>query len=166
MGVFRQFATNKKLEVEGIRLTYAPNPDGTVPTLIVRRVYRESPKYQAVFTRITKPYKHLIDRDEISEADDARLMQRVFVETAVIGWENWRMPEGVAGGKGEGPATNANDVPYAPGQSPAERYDMEYSIDACCAVMAVVPDLWKDAAMKAGDPDTYKVGELEEMAKN
>ena len=161
MGVFKQWATNKKLEVEGIRLTYAPNPDGTVPTLIVRRVYRESPKYQAIFTRVTKPYKNAIENEEISEADDARLMQRVFVEAAVIGWENWRMPEGVAGGRGEGRAyALGNDNTALPldafQHTNGERYDMPYSTESCCAVMAVVPDLWKDAAYKAGDPDTYK----------
>ena len=158
MGVFKQFATNKKLEVEGIRLPYEPNPDGTVPTLIVRRIYRESPKYQAIFARITKPYKHQIDRDEISEADDARLMQRIFVEAAVVGWENWRMPAGVAGGKGEGPADLRDDDRHL--------YDMPFSFDACAAVLAVLPDMWRDAAFKAGDADSYKVGELEDMAKN
>jgi hypothetical protein len=169
MGVFKQFATNRTLEVEGVPIKFAINPDGTVPTIYVRRTYREGQKYQAIFARVTKPYKHEIDRGTISDEDDTRLMQRVCVEASVVRWENMRLPEGVAGiGLGEGTAveeTESADKIHLV-QEANKLKDIPFSNEACAKLFGVLPDLWRNVAGSAGDPEAYKSGDLEEMAKN
>jgi hypothetical protein len=157
MGVFKQFATNRELEKK-LPLTFAANPDGTIPTIYVRRVFRDDASYQAAFTRITKPYKNDIEHQTIDPAIDAKLMQRLCAETTVVGWDNWRLPYGVAGGKGEGPAEWPTDS--------INDLDIPFSVDAVCETFRIMPDIWRHVVTRASDPDAYKAGELEEMAKN
>lgn len=176
MGVMKQFATNRKLEIEGLPVVFDVNPDGTKPTIYIKRVWRESPRYQAIFERVTRPYKDIIDSktQELDEAIDAKLMQRVFAEASVSGWANMRLPEGVADiGKGEGEiyfdnrAEDEHALSLEAFQSCNGRdYDIEYSVDACCKLFNLLPDMWRKLAGMAGDGDAYKVGELEDMTKN
>lgn len=177
MGILKQFATNRKLEVTGVPVKFDPNPDGTVPTIYVKRTFRESPAYQAVFERVTRPFKDVINDKErtLDEATDNRLMQRVCAEACVTGWLNMRLPEGVAGiGKGEGLALND---PYDPAKGApmsaedarrvnGEQFDIEFSVDACVRIFDMLPDMWRTVAATAGNADAYKVGELEDMVKN
>ncbi len=180
MGVFKQFATNRELEKHGAPLKFAANPDGTIPTLFVKRTYRESPAYQAIYTRITKPFKDAIDQQTLAEDDDQRIMQRVCAEASVTGWENWRLPVGVARGMGEG---DPLPVPVDPSHpldtvygvavgdkssvlSANAKLDIPFSFDAVADTFRVLPDVWRLVAMTAIDPDAYKTDELESMAKN
>lgn len=168
MGLFKQFATNRKLEIEGVPVKFSPNPDGTVPTVFVKRTLQASQKYQAIFTRVTKPYKHEIEKGTISDEDDEMLMQSVCAEAMVTGWENVRMPVGVAGGAGEGDAVEET---YSAAEIENIRlankgYDIPFTKQAVCEVFHVLPDMWRAIAATSADPDAYRVGELEEMAKN
>lgn len=169
MGVLKQFATNRKLEIEGLPVVFDVNPDGTKPTIYIKRVWRESPRYQAIFERVTRPYKDIIDSktQELDEAIDAKLMQRVFAEASVSGWENMRLPNGVAGiGLGEGAEIPKGCEDAQLKLDENKQYDIEYSVDACCKLFNLLPDMWRKLAGMAGDGDAYKVGELEDMTKN
>lgn len=177
MGVFKQFATNRKLERDGIRIEFAPNPDGTIPTMIVRRSNIASPFYQAIYERIIRPYKVQIDSKQLSNEDDEMLMQRICAEAAVVSWENWRMPNGVAGGRGEG------DAAPLPGQydrkihgepqtlydfriKNGSEFDLPFNVEAVCLVFNALPELWRKVTLVSADPDSYRAGDLEEIAKN
>lgn len=176
MGILKQFATNRKLEVTGVPVKFDPNPDGTVPTIYVKRTFRESPAYQAVFERVTRPFKDVINDKErtLDEATDNRLMQRVCAEACVTGWEYMRLPQGIAGiGKGEGDAyfDNRTEDEHALSReafvmSNSERFDIEFSVDSCVRIFDMLPDMWRTVAATAGNADAYKVGELEDMVKN
>lgn len=168
MGVFKQFATNLTAEKQGVRREYGANPDGTIPTLIIKRIIAESPAYQAAFTRVTKQYKHDIERNILDPEIDAMLMQRLCADQAVVGWENWRMPLGVAGGRGEGDIfEEGNGISLAAWQlGNGNEFDMPFSINAMADVFRVMPELYRDVRHFSTDPEQYKSGDLEEMAKN
>ena len=167
MGIFRQFATNKQAEREGVGLTYEANADGSIPTLLVARVRRNSIAYQAVFERVTRPYKDRLNN--LTPEEDTLIMQKVFLEVGLKGWQHIRLPEGVAGiGRGDGA-----EYPGDPEQSKSDwlkdnaaMYDIPFSKENALALFSVLHDMWLDAAERATDPDTYRIGDLEAMAKN
>jgi hypothetical protein len=79
------------------------------------------------------------------------------------------MPEGIAGGKGEGPDASGRpdgvDIGEMQRQN-GERYDIAFTVDAVCATFHVLPELWRDAAFVSTDADNFRVGDLEAIAKN
>jgi hypothetical protein len=148
MGVAQQFATNKKLEKEGIAITCQANADKTVPTIHVARTFRQSVEYRKVFERISKPWKAEIDADSLDPETDFKIMCSVFVEVSIKGWDNMQLPKGFAGiGLGEGA-----DVPF--------------SIENCMALFTELRDLFTLCAEKSANADAFREGALEVVTKN
>jgi len=144
-------ATNRKLEKEGIPVTFTPNADGTIPTLFIARTYRESAIYRKAFERISAPYKEELDAQTISEEDDAFIMTSVFAEVSVKGWENVRLAKDFGGiGKGD----NGADT------------DIEFTVENVGACLRAIPDVFTQVAEISVTADKYREGVLASMAKN
>lgn len=162
MGLLKQFGTNLKAEKQGIELTFEPNADGTVPTIVVSRTFINSPEYRRVFERVIKPYKNDFDRGTLDEETDMFIAARVYTEVCVKSWRNVRFPLGFAGiGLGDADPTRVYHVDEV-----IPTYDIPFTVDACTSMFCAIPDLFRDCAAKSGTADSYREGVIEDVTKN
>jgi hypothetical protein len=157
MGLLKQFGTNLKAEKEGVELTFEPNADGTVPTLVVSRTFIQSPEYRRVFERVSKPYKNQMDHGVLDEETDIFIAARVYSEVCVKSWRNVRLPLDFAGiGLGD-----TNEA-----ASDSGSFDIPFTVDNCTSMFCAIPDLFRDCAAKSATADSYREGIIEGIAKN
>lgn len=158
MSIFRQHYFNKQLAKQGIAVKFDPNPDGTVPTIYVRLVVVQSPRFQAAFNRHFAPLGIDPEKDEVSDELDRAVMAKVFAETAVTGWENMRLPDGAFGiGRGEGPADKS--------QSDWD-YDVPFSVENAAILLTELDGVLDRIRDVSTNRDSYREGDLEALAKN
>jgi hypothetical protein len=94
MGLFEQFATNRKAEVEGIDVTFGDtNADGSVPTFRIARMGKNNKRYQRMIEQETKPYMHAIRNDNLPSETDEAITMKVFIATVLIGWQHIIVPQ-------------------------------------------------------------------------
>jgi hypothetical protein len=77
------YKTDTKLESEGIWLNLSSN----VGFLVKRFGGSNSPKVKAAMARLYKPFARMIENDTMPEAEQKRIMIRIFVEASVIDWK-------------------------------------------------------------------------------
>jgi hypothetical protein len=94
MSLFKQFATNRQAEVEGIEVTFGgANEDGSMPTFRIARMHRNNKRYQKMVEQETKPHIFAIRNDTLDPAIDEAITMRVFIATILLGWKDLIVPE-------------------------------------------------------------------------
>lgn len=139
MGLFNQFQTNKEKEQDGVEITYAANSDGSIPTFRVARMGRSNVKYKRALENITKPYRRLIEMDQLDNAKADELARSAFIRAILLGWEN---------------------VQDAKGQN------IVYSSDSAMKLFDMLPDLYDDLVSQASKAALFRDEQLESDSKN
>lgn len=146
MSLSNQFKTDKKAETEGIRVEYAENEDGTIPTFIIGRANRTNRRYSQALERLTKPHRRALEMKTLPKEKAEEIWRDVFIEGNLHGWENVRNSD-VTG--------NKQDEGYA-----------EFTKDNAISLFKNLPDLYDDLSARANDAANFRVESMEEEAKN
>ena len=137
--LFKQYKTDKKIEVDGIWVDFPKNDNGTVPQFLIARVGPSNPKYVAAYERHSKPYRTQIRKELLSEELSAKVLYAAFADGCVHDWRNVQDAEG-------------NNLPYT-------RENVIWLFNQ-------LPDLYNDLYSVASNYSTYAASGLESDAKN
>lgn len=96
MSLQRMFQMDDKKQTEGVSVTYATNPDGTVPTFTLARMGRANKRYLTEITRLTKPVQRLIDANQLGDELADAIVLEAFVDTVLLGWEHVQLEKEIA----------------------------------------------------------------------
>lgn len=145
MSIYKQFATDKKLEKDGIELEY-PNEDGKPSTIIrIARAGGANERYSKVMEQKCKPYRRQIQTETITPEKMDQIMREVYAETVVLSWTNLDFEE-----TENGPAMS--NVPFTPKN--------------CERLFLDLPELFTDIQVQAGKAALFKREMLEGAAGN
>lgn len=147
MSLTRIFKTDNTKETQGVPIRVGINDDGTQPTFYVSRASRANPRYLAALERILGPHRAAMERKALPEGFASKLMRQVFVEGALMGWDN--IPKSDV----QGGTTDA--VGYA-----------EFNDANAETLFDNLPELFAMIEGKANDIALFRVEELETDAKN
>lgn len=139
MNLYAQFATDKNLEETGIRISYGADGDMTAPAFIVARMGGRNRAYQAALMTKMKPYKRQLDAGTLAPEVSESILLDVFVSKILKGWEN---------------VTDRNGQP------------LECTIENAKRLFTELPDLYSDLIDQAQKAETFRVAELDDVAKN
>jgi hypothetical protein len=146
MSLSRSYQTDSVKEQNGIRIKMAPNDDGSIPTFVISRSSRANPKYLAAAARIMGPYKTLAAKGAIPTATFAKLQRQIFIEGALISWENI-LKSDVSG--------NSESDGFA-----------DYNETNAETLFERLPELYFELSEKSADLSNYLAEALEADAKN
>lgn len=94
MSLYKNYATDKRAEIEGKRIVFGTNDDGTEIAFILRRMSRSNPEYTKALNKATQPIQREIELETLDNARADAIFLDVFVDTILIGWENVRDADG------------------------------------------------------------------------
>lgn len=89
MSLRKTFKTDKTAEVEGVRVEVAVNEHNQLPIAIrIARMSSTNKRYTKELNRVTKPHMSAIQNDAMDNDLARKMLQKVFVDTILLGWEN------------------------------------------------------------------------------
>ena len=139
MSLFKQFATNKEAEQDGIWVEYGPNDDGTIPGFKIARAGKSNKKWAKSVERATKPHRRAMELGTMDNGLAEKLMQSVFVESILLDWRNVQDKEGK---------------------------EIKLSKESATALFEALPELYDDLNDKANKAAIFRDEALENEAKN
>lgn len=144
MSLFKQFATDRKAEAEGV--LFDPNGEGTLFRLARRN--RMNKRWRKMINAETKPYKAAIESPDGLDPDvDNKISVKVFCHTILLGWEKMDEPDVFDQDEYEG-----EYVPYTPERG--------------IKLMEAIPDLYDILSEQSAKAANYRDQEIEKDAKN
>lgn len=146
MSLSKQFKTDADKETNGIRVEYAPNADGTIPTFVISRASRGNKRYLAALERHTKPHRAAIDRKVLPAEVAENVFRQVFIDGVLQTWENV-------------PKSDVSGNPEAEGYA-------EFNSANANSLFARLPDLYQDLNERSADASNFRDAALEEDGKN
>lgn len=138
MSLYEAFETDQSKEEKGVRVEYTPNPDGTIPTFVIRSTGKANIKYAKALDRAIKPYRSNLGA--MGNALAEKIMANVFIDTVLVTWENVQDKKG----------------------NPIE-FNKDNALQLFCNTL---PRLFDDLQEKAKGVDLFKSESLEDDAKN
>jgi hypothetical protein len=139
MSLFKQFATDKEKETNGVEVQFGENEDGSTPIFIISRMASSNKKYNKALENSTRPYRRQIELDIMPNEQAEKLMMKVFVDTILIGWKN------VQGENGE---------------------TLQFNRENALRLFEALPELYADLKDRAQKAAMFRVESLENEAKN
>jgi hypothetical protein len=139
MSLYKTFQTDTSLEKEGIILDYGKNSAGKTIAIRIARAGGSNVAYSRRMESKAKPFRRQIQNETIERALLTDIVQEVFAETVVLGWEN---------------------VEDAQGKP------LPFSKENCIKLFADLPDLWEDVQEQAQRAALFRVQVREDDAKN
>ena len=79
---YEQFATDKKLENEGVRIDYPGY------SIIISRAGGSNSRFSKVMTEIARPYRRQIEQQTIDSELSNKLLATAYARSVILGWEN------------------------------------------------------------------------------
>lgn len=138
--LYNSFKTDKAKENSGIAISYAPNPDGTVPTFWVGRLSETNKRYQKVSKELYKPYrKSKAAMKSLTDEVAQDLLKKGFVKGCLRKWENVQDMDGNV---------------------------LEFSEENAYKLFDDLPDLLDNLMEQASDISMFQEERLEEEVKN
>lgn len=147
MSLRKTFKTDKTAEVEGVEVEVAINEHNNRPiTIRIARMSASNKRYTRALNQVTKPHMSAIQNDALDEELARKMLQKVFAETVLLGWDN--LPKSELTG-------NATDTEI-----------LEFSTDNALALFAELPDLYDDWESRAKKAAAFRETEREVSAGN
>lgn len=133
MSLRKTFKTDTRAEVEGVEIEVGMNDHNNLPiTIRIARMSKANKKYTKRLEAVTRPHQSAINNESLDNDVAAKLMQNVFVDTILLGWNNLPKSELT------GIDTDSDDLPF--------------TRDNALALFAELPDMyddWEDRAKKS-----------------
>jgi hypothetical protein len=92
--LFRLFATDEKLEMDGVWIEYGLNDAGLPIRFRIARAGGRNTEYAKALERATRPYRRAIQTGTIDPKIAENIYMRVFVDSVLLGWENVQDKDG------------------------------------------------------------------------
>lgn len=147
MSLRKTFKTSKTAETEGVEIEVAVNEHNGEPIKIrIARMSTSNKRYTKELERVTKPHQAAIQNDAMDNDLARKMLQRVFVDTILLGWSN--LPKSELTGD----------------ESDAE--ELEFTADNAIALFDEMPDLYDDWEGRAKKAAAFREAEKEKSAGN
>lgn len=137
--LYKNFATDKNAEVEGVWIEEVANEDGTIPRFKIARMSQSNPNYTKALKRRTQPVQRLIDIGTLPPEQNRKLFLEVFLDAILLVWENVQDRDGTP---------------------------MEFNRDNARRLYEDLPDLALHHQIAAQDASRFRKLELEDAIKN
>lgn len=143
MSLRKVFKTDKDAEISGVWQDVGFNEHNKKPIRIhISRMSGSNKRYSSELERVTKPHQASIQNGAFSNDLARELLQKVFVDTVLLGWDN--VPLSDLTGKDED-----------------DDKTVDYSKENALALFAEMPDLYDDWEKRAQAASNFR----EENAK-
>lgn len=129
MELFKQFATDKSLEKEGVLLEFGTTADGKPIAIRIARAGGANVAFTKLVEFKLKPYRRQLQNESADKDVIDRVMQEVYAKTVILGWEN------VNGRDGEPLAFTEENV---------------------LMLLGALPDLWKEIVSMSDKTAAYR----------
>lgn len=139
MSLYKQFATDKVVEKDGVVLEYGKNSKGAQIKIRIARAGGANQKFSKILERKTKPYRRQLQNETLDEEIGAQIQREVYADSVILGWE---------------------------GVEDADGNDMAFTRDNIIKLLTDLPDLFADIRDQATKSALYRANILEEDAKN
>lgn len=150
MGLFQQFATNRKAEAEGIVVSFGgENADGTLAQFRIARIGKTNKRYQKMLEAETKPHIHAIRNDNLAPEIDEAITLKIFIATILLGWENVSIPELFS------PEEHSLPGDYLP-----------FTAANADKLLKALPELYEELKTNASKMANFRAEEITEDSKN
>lgn len=147
MSLRKTFKTDKNAETEGVWLDVAVNDHNNEPIRIkISRMSSSNKRYTKALNAVTKPHQSAIQNDALDNDLARKMLQEVFADTVILGWEN--LPKSELTGKSE------------------DTEPLEFTRENVLALFNEMPDLYDDWESRAQKSAAFREAEREETAKN
>lgn len=87
MNLFTSFRMDETLEQDGVPLLFGKNSKGEMISLTIRRAGGSNTAFTQRYEALMKPYRRLEQLGKMDPDVQKELMQRLYAETVVAGWE-------------------------------------------------------------------------------
>ncbi len=139
MSLYKQFATDKNVERDGVVLSYGKNSKNKDIEIRIARAGGANIRYTKLLEAAVKPYRRQLQNETMDNGVAEDITMRVYAQSVVLGWE------GVEDEKGN---------------------DMEFTVENCMKLFKDLPDLWADIQSQATRAALFRQDILEADAKN
>ncbi len=139
MSLYKQFATDKNVERDGVVLSYGKNSKNKNIEIRIARAGGANIRYTKLLEAAVKPYRRQLQNETMDNGVAEDITMRVYAQSVVLGWE------GVEDEKGN---------------------DMEFTVENCMKLFKDLPDLWADIQSQATRAALFRQDILEADAKN
>lgn len=151
MSLRSQYQTDNTKEIEGAKVEFSENSDGTIPTFYIARAGRSNRKYVSFLEKASAPHRHLMENKNASSSEKTQkiaesIMLDTFVNTLLKGWENVKLADVTGNDKDTG--------------------DAEFSIENAKILLTSLPDLYDELQAKASSIETFKNQSFDTDIKN
>lgn len=147
MSLRKTFKTDKTAEVEGVWIEVAVNDHNGKPIKVkISRMSSSNKRYTKQLNMVTKPHQAAIQNDAMDNDLARKMLQEVFADTILLGWEN--LPKSELTGDDK------------------DTEELEFNRDNALALFAEMPDLYDDWEARANKAAAFREIEREEVAKN
>lgn len=147
MSLRKTFKTNKVAEVEGVEVEVAMNEhNGEAIKIRIARMSSSNKRYTKALSAATRPHTAAIQNDAMDNDLARKMLQRVFVETILLGWSN--LPQSELSG------------------DEADTELLEFTPENAFALFEEMPDLYDDWEERAKKAAAFRDAEREISAGN
>lgn len=147
MGLRKTFKTDRNAEIEGVEVEVSVNDHNGKPiTIRIARMSSSNKRYTKELNRVTKPHQSAIQNDAMDNDLARKMLQEVFVDTILLGWNN--LPKSELTG-------NEKDTA-----------ELEFTRENALALFKELPDLYDDWESRANKAAAFREKEREDAAKN
>lgn len=147
MSLRKTFKTDRTAEVEGVDVEVAINEHNGEPIKIrIARMSTSNKKYTKALNKATTPHRSAIQNDALDNELARKMLQKVFIETILLGWSNLPKSE-LTGDEGDTEA-------------------LEFTAENALALFNEMPDLYDDWEGRAQKAAAFREAETEASAGN
>lgn len=147
MGLRKTFRTDRTLEIEGVWLEVALNDHNDNPIRIkIARMGSSNKRYTKALEQASKPHQSAIQNSALDNEIAKRMLQKVFLDTILLDWEN--LPKSELTG-------NDDDEEL-----------LEFNRDNAEALFAELPELYDDWEQRARSAAAFREAEKEAASGN
>lgn len=138
-GLYSQFKTDERKEVEGVIVNYGKNSKGENIDFVIARAGGANAKFASVAEKVMKPYRRQLNNESIDLTTVQNLMKKVYARSVVIGWSG---------------VEDENNNP------------LEFNEANVIKVFTDLPDLFDDIRGLAEKQAMFRLQALEDESKN
>lgn len=132
--LYKRFKTDEKAETEGVLLDY-----GTAGRFRIARAGGSNRDYVKAIEKMNRKYRRQIQLETLEDAVATRVLQEIYADTIVLGWE---------------------------GVSDAEGKPLDFTRENCLKLFEDLPDFFRDIVLHAMKVEVFREAALEEDTKN
>lgn len=147
MGLRKTYKTDKTLEVEGVWLEVSVNDHNEEPIRIrIARMSSTNKRYTKAMDAAAKPHQSAIQNNALDNEIARRMLQKVFIDTILLDWENLPKSE----------LTGGND----------DKELLEFTRENVEALFAELPELYDDWEKRAQSAAAFREAEKDGASGN